>query len=127
VNQHPALIDLAFAKEFANEWIAAWNAHDLDRILTHYADDFKMSSPFIVTIAGEPGGTLRGKTAVAAYWRKAFALVPDLKFELLEVFAAPRSVCVLYNSIRGFRVVEWFYFGADGKVIEAAGHYNAPV
>src|ERR1700723_3107179 len=27
------------------EWIAAWNAHDLPRILSHYADDFEMSSP----------------------------------------------------------------------------------
>ena len=23
---------------FAAEWIAAWNAHDLDRILAHYAE-----------------------------------------------------------------------------------------
>ena len=24
---------------FAREWVAAWNAHDLGRILSHYADD----------------------------------------------------------------------------------------
>ena len=29
-----------FARRFAEEWIAAWNAHDLERILAHYTDDF---------------------------------------------------------------------------------------
>jgi ketosteroid isomerase-like protein len=28
-----------FADPFAEEWIAAWNAHDLPRILSHYEDD----------------------------------------------------------------------------------------
>lgn len=36
-----------FADHFAIEWIASWNAHDLPRILSHYADDFEMSSPYI--------------------------------------------------------------------------------
>ena len=31
-------VDSAFAEHFANDWIAAWNAHDLDRVLSHYAD-----------------------------------------------------------------------------------------
>ncbi len=35
------------AESFAAEWIAAWNARDLLRVLSHYTDDFEMSSPFI--------------------------------------------------------------------------------
>jgi hypothetical protein len=34
-----------FAEHFAADWIAAWNAHDLEHILAHYAD-FGMSSPY---------------------------------------------------------------------------------
>jgi ketosteroid isomerase-like protein len=30
---------------FAEDWIAAWNAHDLDRVLSHYADDIVFLSP----------------------------------------------------------------------------------
>ena len=41
------------ASEFACEWIEAWNAHDLGRVLAHYDDDFEMSSPFIEALAGE--------------------------------------------------------------------------
>ncbi|MEI8247817.1 MAG: hypothetical protein WCI51_18415 [Lentisphaerota bacterium] len=35
------------ALEFATEWIAAWNSHDLNRVLSHYSEDFETSSPFI--------------------------------------------------------------------------------
>jgi ketosteroid isomerase-like protein len=55
-----------FAERFANEWIAAWNSHDLERILEHYEDDFEMSSPIIAALAGESSGKLRGKLAVGA-------------------------------------------------------------
>jgi ketosteroid isomerase-like protein len=118
------LIDEAFAERFAAEWIEAWNAHDLGRVLSHYADDFEMSSPYIVQIAGEPSGTLRGKAAVGAYWEKALELVPDLKFELVSVLVGVGSVVLHYKGARGRTVAEILYFGPDRKVIRAAAHYT---
>lgn len=38
------LMNTEVAQEFAREWIAAWNARDLDRILAFYAEDFVLSS-----------------------------------------------------------------------------------
>ncbi|WP_226860359.1 hypothetical protein [Acidithiobacillus thiooxidans] len=54
-------MDKAFAEHFAADWIASWNAHDLERVMSHYDDDFEMSSPVIVQVTGEPSGMLRGK------------------------------------------------------------------
>jgi ketosteroid isomerase-like protein len=48
------VMEEGFAERFAKEWIAAWNSHDLDRILGHYEDDFEMSSPVIPALVGEP-------------------------------------------------------------------------
>lgn len=118
------MIDPAFARHFADEWIAAWNAHDLERILTHYADDFEMASPVIAQVAGEPSGVLRGKAHVAAYWRKALALRPDLHFTLERVLVGAESVAIAYRGHRGASV-ETFWFGADEKVVRAAAHYEA--
>ena len=67
------MIDRAFAEAFAEEWIAAWNAWDLERIFSHYADDFEMSSPLIVERMGEPSGRLVGKDAIRPYWGAATA------------------------------------------------------
>ncbi|HUL49621.1 MAG TPA: nuclear transport factor 2 family protein [Gemmatimonadales bacterium] len=33
------------ARGLASHWIAAWNAHDLDAILSHYGDDVVLQSP----------------------------------------------------------------------------------
>ena len=64
-------MDKAFAEHFAASWIGSWNAHDLRRVLSHYADDFEMSSPVIIQVAAERSETLRGKAAVGAYRTKA--------------------------------------------------------
>jgi ketosteroid isomerase-like protein len=111
-----------FAERFAKEWVAAWNAHDLDRVLSHYEDDFEMSSPVIVSMVGEPSGTLRGKPAIRAYWAKALKLLPNLRFELLTALAGVNSVTVYYKGHRGL-VAEVFHFGASGKVSKAYAHY----
>lgn len=35
------------ASDFAQSWYEAWNAHDLDAIMAHYAPSIEHSSPFI--------------------------------------------------------------------------------
>lgn len=116
-------IDKAFAERFAADWIDSWNAHDLDRVLAHYTEDFEMSSPYIIQMAGEPSGTLRGKAAVGAYWKKALELIPGLKFDLIAVLAGVDSVTLDYKGALGRLVAKVFHFGADGKVARAFAHY----
>jgi len=111
-----------FALRFAGEWIAAWNARDLDRILSHYTDDFEMSSPIIVQLMGEPSGTLKGQEAVRNYWAKALARLPDLHFELLDAYVGASSVVIHYRGPRG-PSAEVFWFNGEGKVYRAAAHY----
>lgn len=107
----------------ADEWIAAWNAHDLARVLSHYCDDFEMASPKIVEIAGEPSGVLRGKAAVGAYWEKALRLIPNLRFEKLGVFTGARSIAIHYRNQAGKEAVEVLELAPDGRVARAAAHY----
>ena len=116
-------IDDVFARQFATEWIAAWNGHDQPRALSHYRDDFTMSSPRIVDIAGEPSGRLHGKPAVAAYWARALSLIPDLRFGLLTTLVGADSVALYYRNNRGRLAVEVCQFDADGLVTAATAHY----
>ncbi len=117
-------MDKAFAEHFAAGWIDSWNAHDLDRVLSHYADDFEMSSPVIIQMTGEPSGTLRGKAAVGAYWTKALDLIPDLHFELISVLVDVASITLYYKGARGRLAAEVFHFGAAQKVSRAFAHYD---
>jgi len=115
----------SMAQQFAQDWIAAWNAHDLDRVLAHYTDDFEMTSPLIVAIAGEPSGTLQGKAAIAQYWATALAKMPDLQFELVDVLVSVNTVVIYYRSVLGKMAAEWFWFNEAGQVTRAIGHYNS--
>ena len=119
-----AMIEKGFAEEFARDWIESWNSHDLDRILSHYSDQFEMSSPKIIQIAGEPSGTLKGKKAVGSYWSRALELIPDLKFEIVTTLIGVESITLYYKSAGGQLAVEVFYFGPDHKVLRAYAHYS---
>jgi hypothetical protein len=116
------MLEKTFAERFATEWIAAWNSHDLDRVLSHYADDFEMSSPIIAQIAGEPSGKLKGKKAVGAYWSSGLKLIPDLHFELVSTLVGATSITLYYKGHRGM-VAEVFIFGPDEKVAASFAHY----
>lgn len=115
-------MDADFASQFAAEWIAAWNAHDLEQILSHYEDDFEMSSPVIRQLLGEASGTLKGKQAVGDYWQKALTLYPELRFELRATLVGANSVTLLYDGVKGLSA-EVFHFGPAGKVTQAFAHY----
>lgn len=111
------------AQRFAHEWVSAWNAHDLPRILSHYTLDFSMTSPFIVQIAGDSSGTLQGQEAVGAYWRQALERMPDLQFELIGVYRSMRSVAIHYRNQAHRFGVEVFHFDPQGKIHTAVAHY----
>ena len=113
-----------FVAHFAVEWVAAWNSHDLTRILQHYTDDFEMSSPKIIEIADEPSGTLTGKPKVSAYWARALERIPDLHFELLASLCGVNTAVLYYRGAGGRLAAEVFFFNAEGKVYKACANYE---
>lgn len=117
------MIEENWAKEFANEWIAAWNSHDLERIFSHYTDDFEMSSPFIVQRMKVPSGTLKGKENIRPYWQIGLEQNPPLQFTLTDVLVGANSVTILYLNQKNISVAEVLFFNADGKATNGFAHY----
>ena len=111
-------------KNFAAEWIAAWNSHDLDRILSHYADDVEVTTPMIKLAMGVYDGTVRGKDAARQYWGAALQKVPDLHFELVETTQSVSSIALYYKSVMGKMAIETMSFNDEGKVTKVIAHYN---
>jgi hypothetical protein len=120
------VIDRTWANEFAKEWIDAWNSHDLDRILSHYVDDFEMSSPLIIERKIDSSGVLRGKSAIREYWAIGLEAVPAIKFELIDVHVGVNTIGILYRSIGRRRVIEMLTFNEEKEVIRGAGLYGGP-
>ena len=110
--------------EFANEWIESWNSHDLDRILSHYSDDFEITTPMIKVALGIETGTLKGKEEIRKYWEAALKKVPDLHFVLKEITEGVGSVAIYYKSVLGKMAIEVMFFNEEGKVNKVIAHYT---
>ena len=67
--RHHRMISHEQADRFATEWIGAWNAHDLDAIVAHYAEDVTFVSPFVAALTGEESGRIEGRDALREYFR----------------------------------------------------------
>jgi hypothetical protein len=117
------MISYEEALDFAREWIAAWNTHDLAKIMPYYAEDFALTTPYIVEVMKEPSGAIKGKRAAGCYWTGALRRNPDLHLELVEVFPGVRSMVILYRTIFGRQSAEWLLFGGDGRVRRSVAHY----
>lgn len=118
------MITTEFAAHFASDWVDSWNAHDLDRILAHYTDDFEMTSPLIVSLMQIPSGTLKGKDRIREYWAKALERRPDLEFSLQKVTFGLNSLAVHFQSETGRSSIDWFLFGENGKVVKSLAHHD---
>jgi hypothetical protein len=122
------MIDPQWARAFADDWIASWNAHDMERILSHYTDDFEMSSPLIVERLGLPEGKLQGKKSVGDYWRPSLSISPPLQFELLDVFVGIDSITLYYHNVGRRVVAETLFFNRSGKATRGMAQWSiAPV
>lgn len=112
-------------ENFANEWIGAWNSHDLDAIMDHYDDSVVLVSPVAARLLNNPSGTVPGAAALRSYFERGLDLYPNLRFELLEVMHGVASLVLVYRNQRGTRTAEFMEFGENGKVIRVVAHYSA--
>lgn len=119
------MIDRIWAEAFAEEWIAGWNAHDLERVLAQYTEDFEMTSPLIVQRMGIANGKLKGKEAVRSYWGQGLAATPQLHFNLLEVIIGVNALAIVYESITASRtVIEYIEFDDQRRAVRAEALYG---
>jgi ketosteroid isomerase-like protein len=117
---HHAAPDLA---ALGRQWIAAWNSHDLDRILALYAEDSEMTSDRIQALGLATSGTLRGKDMLRVYWSKGLELLPNLHFELIDIYVSPDSMVVFYQNERGARICEYLRLNDEGKIRQGSANH----
>ncbi|MCF6385855.1 nuclear transport factor 2 family protein [Mycobacterium sp. MBM] len=108
--------------EFAQEWVAAWNRHDVEAVLAHFHEDVVFTSPVAARVIPASGGLIRGKAALRDYWTTALAQLPDLHFEVLGVYRGVSSLVINYRNQAGGLVNEVLLF--DGELVrEGHGTY----
>ena len=112
------------ARQFADHWIRAWNSHDLDDIMSHYAAEVVLTSPTAAKLLADSSGTVRGKEAVRHYFEKGLAAFPNLNFELLDVMWGISSVVLYYRNQKGSKTGEFMEFDANQKIARVVANYT---
>jgi predicted ester cyclase len=112
------------ASKLANHWVAAWNAHDLDLIMTHYEDAIELTSPVAAKLLETPDGKVVGKAALRAYFQRGLQAYPDLHFRLEDVLWGVSSVVLYYINQKGTHTAEFMELSAAGKVTRVVANYS---
>jgi predicted ester cyclase len=113
------------ARNLANDWIAAWNTHDLDRIMTHYDNAIELTSPVAARLLGTPDGKVVGKANLRSYFQRGLEAYPDLHFNLEDVLWGLNSLVLYYTNQKKARTAEFMELSPTGKVARVVANYNA--
>jgi predicted ester cyclase len=113
------------AWKLANHWIAAWNAHDLDSIMSHYDHAIELTSPVAAQLLGTPDGKVVGMADIRGYFQRGLEAYPELRFVLEDVFSGLNSVVLIYKNQKGTRTAEFMELSPSGKVTRVVANYSA--
>ena len=113
---------------FEREWIDAWNAHDIDRILCHYRDDVRFVSPLARTRAGARHGAVHGRRRVAGLFRaRGWPAIRRCIFSPSpRSVASDRSRCTIARSKIVRRSRSWSSIGS-GRCTASSPTTRAPL
>jgi predicted ester cyclase len=117
-------LQASFAREFAQDWVDAWNSHDLERILSHYDDEVLLVSPVALKLLSGDG-TVRGKAALRQYFLRGLEAFPDLRFDLIDALWGTETIVVYYiNNVRGSKTAEVMLLNPAGKIRRVWANYD---
>jgi ketosteroid isomerase-like protein len=81
----------------AQLWLDAFNAHDLEKLLSLYDDNAEHYSPKLMTLRPETEGKIIGKEALRNWWQDAFDRLPTLKYEKISLIPEGEKVTIEYR------------------------------
>lgn len=109
---------------FAQDWASAWNARDVETVLSHFSEDAVFSSPIAKRMGRGVEGAISGKDAIREYWNAALELNPRLRFEITKVYAGADVLVIGYTTQDGAARTEVLVF--HGALV-VAGYGTAEV
>lgn len=112
--------------EFTQEWLEAWNTHDLDRIMDHYAEKLDFVSPLVKKLGISGEGRITEKAVLREYFARGLQTYPDLKFEFYHELRGYDSVVLFYRSINNSYSAEYMELNEDSKIVRVRAHYAFP-
>ena len=112
------------ARQYAEQWIDSWNSHDIDRIMSFYADSICHITPKLTMLFGSASHAIKDKQALRDYFTSTLKRSPELHFTLRDVFAGAESIVICFDSTTGIYVAVVLILDEQMKVTQYMAHYR---
>jgi ketosteroid isomerase-like protein len=103
-------------RTLGEEWVSAWNAHGLDAIMALYSPDVVFQTPTAIATLGIPDGRLEGIEVLREHFARGLARLPDLRFDLEQIYVGVRSIAITYRWADGTPVAELHEYNEDNLI-----------
>ena len=91
-------MDIQEINAIADKWFAAFNEHNLEKLLSLYDYNAQHYSPKLKVRHPETQGLIKGKEAMRGWWKDSFDRLPSLQYEVIRL--TPYSDRVFMEYIR---------------------------
>jgi hypothetical protein len=109
-------------REHASRWLEAWNAHDLEAIVTCYAENVEYAAPAVA--GGREDRRLRGREELREHFARGLELAPNLTVTEESLLVGPGGFAILYRREDGHRAIEAVELDNSGLVAQARVYYE---
>jgi predicted ester cyclase len=92
--------------------------------MSHYCPEIVLTSPVAAMLLKDASGTVVGKEALRAYFKRGLEAYPGLTFELLDVMWGISSVVLYYVNQTGTKTGEFMELDASRKVVRVVANYG---
>ncbi|MGK4566147.1 nuclear transport factor 2 family protein [Flavobacterium sp. 3HN19-14] len=114
-------------QSIAFRWFAAFNAHNLEQLLSLYDDSAEHFSPKLKIRKPETNGYVSGKQALREWWQDAFDRLPTLHYKVTTLTANSDRVFMEYIrqvNGEGDMLVAEVLDVKDGKIIASRVYHG---
>ena len=92
-------ISYEFAAHHVEKWVKGWTNHNLNAIMSSYAEELEFSSPKIRAVLGDKkNNTLRSKRELSIYFSAGLERFPNLKFKIIDFTVSDNKVILEYSA-----------------------------
>ena len=117
-------MEIEFAKKFADEWVDSWNSHDIERIISHYAEELEFKSPLVIERYSDLDGIIYDREKLKEYFLIGLTNNPSLTFKLKRVLLGANCLTLYYQNARGGETAELFEFNENNQVSMSVSCYS---
>jgi hypothetical protein len=119
-------ISYEFAAHHVEKWVKGWTDHNLNAIMSSYAEELEFSSPKIRAVLGDKkNNTLRSKRELSIYFSAGLERFSNLKFKIIDFTVSDNKVILEYSANLDGKsivyVIEKFEF--ENELVKKSGAY----